>query len=113
MVNIAYKEYQRRDIIDAMVKKQNMNMLVGVLVLGLLLGLGIFIYKQFRASAAGRTLTVRTPMVMDYLTSTDHCLSHTHSLARRCKDRKSCGGMARKENIYLSRITSKTSTEKD
>ena len=86
MVNIAYKEYQRRDIIDAMVKKQNMNMLVGVLVLGLLLGLGIFIYKQFRASAAGRTLTARTPMVMDYIRNPAKHQDQVIQAGTRCGD---------------------------
>jgi len=44
-----------------MAKKQPVNLLVAVIVLGLLAGLGIYIYKYFRSSAA------RTPIVMDYI----------------------------------------------
>ena len=44
-----------------MAKQQTMNALVIVIVLGLLLGLGVYLYRYFRSSAA------RTPMVMDFI----------------------------------------------
>ncbi len=44
-----------------MAKKQTMNTLVIVIVLGLLLGLGIYLFRHFRSSLA------RTPIVMDFI----------------------------------------------
>lgn len=65
---------------DGMSKKQPVNMLVLVIVLGLLVGLGIYIYKQFRSSAA------RTPIVMDYIRNP---AAHTDLVIKagtRCND---------------------------
>lgn len=44
-----------------MAKRRTMNTLVIVIVLGLLLGLGIYLFRHFRSAAA------RTPIVMDFI----------------------------------------------
>ena len=64
-----------------MAKKQFVNTLVIVIVLGLLLGLGFYIYKKLRADSS-----VRTPAVMDFIRNP---AAHTDLVIKagtRCKN---------------------------
>jgi murein DD-endopeptidase MepM/ murein hydrolase activator NlpD len=62
-------------------KNQTLNMLVIVIVLGTLVGLAVFIYRQIRSRASGHT-----PMVIDFIRNPDNHPEWIVKAGTRCGD---------------------------